>query len=180
MPSRKKQKIREKINTLKSIQFLSGETKEIQKKLFFLNEFKKAETISIYISRTDEVDTKEIIKHTIKSKKIFVPSIENERPCMRELKTLEELDKKIPFSFEGKKTNPEKIDVVIVPGIAFDMHGRRIGSGRGYYDMFLEKLKGKIPIIALAYDFQIVDKIPEEPHDIRVDKIITEKRVISC
>ncbi len=67
---------------------------------------------------------------------------------------------------------PEELDVVIVPGIAFDRGGRRIGFGCGYYDRFLKRAT-KAKKIALAYDFQIVDFIPEETHDIPVDIIIT-------
>jgi 5-formyltetrahydrofolate cyclo-ligase len=65
-----------------------------------------------------------------------------------------------------------------VPGLAFDKKGRRIGSGKGFYDIFLEKIKGQAGIIGLGYDFQILPEIPNELHDVCMDKIITEKRII--
>ena len=72
---------------------------------------------------------------------------------------------------------PEKIDVVIVPGIAFDRNGHRIGFGCGYYDDFLKRAR-QAKKIALAYDFQIVDFIPAETHDVRVDVIVTPDGII--
>jgi 5-formyltetrahydrofolate cyclo-ligase len=61
--------------------------------------------------------------------------------------------------------------------VAFDIHGHRLGYGKGYYDRLLKKIKGLK--VGLAYDFQIVDKLPVEPHDIPVDLIITPTRIIN-
>jgi 5-formyltetrahydrofolate cyclo-ligase len=71
----------------------------------------------------------------------------------------------------------DNLDVLIVPGIAFDSHGFRVGWGRGYYDTFLSK-SDKLIKIGAAYDFQIIDKIEAEPHDVRMDFVVTEKRVL--
>ena len=75
-----------------------------------------------------------------------------------------------------QKIAPEKIDLIIVPGIAFDKQKNRIGYGDGFYDRLLKKTK--CPTIALAYEFQIVHNIPGEKHDVKVDQIITEKRIL--
>ena len=72
----------------------------------------------------------------------------------------------------------DKIDLLILPGIAFDLHGNRIGYGKGYYDRFLYSRKAK-HIMGLAYEIQICNDIPTNQHDIPVDTIITEKRIIS-
>lgn len=77
---------------------------------------------------------------------------------------------------EGKEASYEDIDVVIVPAVAFDKKGHRIGYGKGYYDRFLKNFKGLK--IGVAYDFQIVDKIPYEAHDIPVDIIVTPTKII--
>jgi 5-formyltetrahydrofolate cyclo-ligase len=71
----------------------------------------------------------------------------------------------------------DDIDLVIMPGAAFDSSCNRLGYGAGYYDILLSKRKKKIPIIALAYEEQLVDSIPSEKHDVRVDMIITDKRI---
>ena len=75
------------------------------------------------------------------------------------------------------KIDALKPDCAIVPGIAFDVHGNRLGFGAGYYDRYFETA-GEITKIALAYDFQILNEIPREDNDISMDAIITEKRII--
>ena len=71
----------------------------------------------------------------------------------------------------------DKIDLLIIPGIAFDLKGYRIGYGKGYYDRFLSLGKSKC-IMGLSYESQIINEIPNNEHDIPVDIIITEKRII--
>mgnify|MGYP000926558762 FL=1 len=73
-----------------------------------------------------------------------------------------------------------KMDIVLIPGIAFSVNGDRIGFGKGYYDKYLTKyLPGKLPLlIAPVFDFQITDGFISEPHDIPVDVIVSELRVI--
>jgi len=72
---------------------------------------------------------------------------------------------------------PEKIDVVIVPGVGFDRHGGRLGYGGGYYDRFLPRLSPQAVKIAIAYDCQVLPEIPLEPHDTPLDLLVTEKGV---
>ncbi len=181
----KKETIRKEIRSIRSMQSKFEKiykNKNIRYKLFSMEEFKKAKTISIYISRKNEVDTKEIIKKAFEmNKMICVPSMKN-KPCMCLITEKYNIHEHTPLLVDKntKKVKPEDLDIIIVPGIAFDEKGRRIGSGKGYYDTFLSELKGKKPIIALAFDFQIVDEIPSEPHDVHMDKIVTEKRIINC
>jgi 5-formyltetrahydrofolate cyclo-ligase len=75
---------------------------------------------------------------------------------------------------------PDALDVVILPGLAFDADGRRLGSGGGYYDAtFRGSRRGSSPLLmGFAYDFQIVDLCPAEPHDVAVDLVVTETRVL--
>ena len=72
--------------------------------------------------------------------------------------------------FVYKEISTDKIDLIIVPGVTFDKDGNRLGHGKGYYDRILEKLK--VPKIGLAFEFQIVDKVPSESHDEKLDYII--------
>src|SRR5690606_25232452 len=94
--------------------------------------------------------------------------------------SLEELS---PGTF-GVMEPPEKeeivlkdIDVVVVPGVAFDRNGYRIGYGAGYYDNFLPKLKSDAKNIAVAFEMQLRDLIPVESHDVKMDMIITEQGI---
>ena len=75
-----------------------------------------------------------------------------------------------------KNISSDKIDLIIVPGVAFDLKGNRMGHGKGYYDRFLNLVKSTS--IGLAFEFQIIENIPVESHDKPIDMIITEKRII--
>ena len=75
--------------------------------------------------------------------------------------------------------DPAQIDCVVVPGAAFAVNGGRLGLGGGYYDRFLPRAKNSVTV-ALAYDFQIVDNLPLESHDVRVDFVVTEKFFWRC
>ena len=86
------------------------------------------------------------------------------------------------YESSSKEYYDEKIlDLIIVPGIGFDYQRNRIGFGGGFYDNFLtkvRKMKKEIVCVAVCYDFQIVEKVPTEEHDVRVDAVVSEKRVI--
>ena len=74
----------------------------------------------------------------------------------------------------------DEVDLVVMPGVAFDKSGNRVGFGTGFYDKFVKTLNKGVPLIALAYDFQIVKDIQEEVHDVKVHKIVTENDIIKC
>ena len=122
------------------------------------------------------------------NKKIIVPKTipETKELILSELKDYEQdLDIGVYGVLEPNKefirpVSYDVIELVLVPGAVFDIKGNRIGYGAGYYDRFLSKLDESIPKIALAYDFQIVDKITPHEHDVPMDYIITEKRIIDC
>lgn len=145
-----------------------------------LDVFNDAESVFIYISTENEVNTIKIIKWCIKNnKRVFVPRIIKGKGAMEaiEIKHLLHLRKNNfgilePVAGVGV-FNASGIDLVIMPGIAFDKNGGRIGYGGGYYDRFLQKdCDGEI--IALAYEDQVIEHIPMDNHDIRVQKLITE------
>jgi 5-formyltetrahydrofolate cyclo-ligase len=75
--------------------------------------------------------------------------------------------------------SPEEADLIVVPGVAFDLRGRRIGYGKGYYDRALHQLEGRGRLVGFCYDFQVVDEIAAECHDVMMDLIVTERRVIN-
>ncbi len=155
-------------------------SREIWEKLKELNEFRKAKTILFYYSIKNEVRTDFMIKEVLGSKKVALPSIKDDFIVPIEVKDLK-LMKKGKFGIPepiGDEISLKDIDLVIVPGIAFDLEGYRIGYGKGYYDNFLRKIVCKK--IGLAYDFQIVKKLPRNSYDVPVDIIITETRIIKC
>ncbi len=78
----------------------------------------------------------------------------------------------------GRRVFPEEVDIVLVPGVGFDRHGNRLGYGKAYYDHFLLNVPETTPAIGLAFDCQIAERIPTEPHDQPVDLVITESGVL--
>ncbi|GAB6169062.1 5-formyltetrahydrofolate cyclo-ligase [Clostridium carnis] len=185
MVANNKVKIRKEVLKVRAL--MKKEEKKIKDEIIFnkLIESKiyiNSKNIFTYISTEDEIDTKRFIEYALKdNKKIFVPKIIRETRDMKaiEIKSLNELEKGVmgilePITFEGE-IKKEGIDIIIVPGAVFDKEGNRIGYGGGYYDKFLLSISEKKNKIAVAYSFQVLDKIKNEPHDIKVDYIISEK-----
>ena len=158
-------------------------SKFIAASLFKLPEYQKARAILSYVSMEEEVSTRVIIANLISiGKTVVVPIVDpkTETLTFHEIKSADEL---VP----GYKGIPEPkncacvfpcagIDLAIIPGLAFDEKGRRLGRGKGMFDKCLGELA--CPKIALAFDFQVVSSVPAASHDLPVDIIITEKRVI--
>ncbi len=160
----------------------------IRKKLFSLPNIKKTKNILFYVSFRSEVDTLQCIKHAFKLKKhVILPRVEVKKRELRlyEIKELSELHSgymgiQEPAVKKSREKLLKDIDLAIIPGAGFDSKGNRLGYGFGYYDKLLSKSGGHITTIALAFEEQIVLKLPKEIHDVKIDKIITEKRVIDC
>ena len=151
--------------------------KLIKEKLFRTLIFKKAKKVMFYISFDGEVNTKEMIKEAQNLGKIVaVPVCKKNRimrPCILSEKT--RLVKGPYGIYEPtikRFINLEDLDLVIVPGVAFDRQGNRLGRGKGYYDRFLKKLPKKTTSIGLAFDFQILPFIPATTPDVSVNKVI--------
>ena len=146
--------------------------------------FKKADVIHIFISKSDEPDTKPIIEYCWNSgKRIAVPIVLHDTFNLyhSEINSFDGLVTGIygtqePSPEQRKKINPENFDLVIVPGVAFDRKGGRIGHGKGYYDRFL-KLTTAFRL-ALAFDCQLLEKIPTELHDIKMNAILSESGIV--
>ena len=158
----------------------------IEKKLLSLPEVVKRDSIFAYASTYDEVSTLGLISKLIRlQKRVFVPLITGKRQ-MDAVRVLS-MDALVPDKYgiltvKGSLREmiaPEKIGCVIVPGVAFDRDGGRLGMGGGYYDAFLPKAVEAFRIAA-AFDVQIAENIPKGPHDQGVDLIVTERGVFEC
>lgn len=156
---------------------------DIAESLFRLEQYKNAKSVMLFASFGNEVGTHEIIRKSLANKTVLLPKVESHEI---EPSLILDFDSLVPSGkwgilepIELMKVAYKNIDLVLVPGIAFDRRGFRLGFGFGYYDKFLKKVPKAVKI-GLAFDFQVVDKIPKEEHDVPVDFIITEKRVIEC
>ena len=160
---------------------------KIKKQLFGTNEFKQASTILFYVSYNNEVNTHQMIKDALLlGKNVIVPiSKKQDRSLiLSKLEKWEDLEIGSYGVLEPRaesliEISIDEINLIIVPGIGFDKNGNRIGHGKGYYDTLLKKAKNALHI-GLAFEIQIVKKIPIERHDFPVKKIITENRIINC
>lgn len=159
---------------------------DIKKRLFSLPEFVKAEVIFFYVAVRKEVRTQDMIVDAIDmGKSVCVPATDFENKTIKasRISRLIDLEKTSHGLLEPKNIDPvppDKLDLIIVPGIAFDREGNRLGYGSGFYDRFLPAVKDRSKVVALAYDLQIAGRIPSGEHDIKVSKIITEKEIIEC
>lgn len=153
-------------------------SKFIKDKLFRTLVFKKAKIVMFYISFDGEVNTQGMIKEAHRLGKIVaVPVCKGNRitirPCLLRNKAKV---KKGPYGIcepaVKKYIKLEDLDLVIVPGIAFDKKGNRLGRGKGCYDYFLKRVTGDTASIGLAFDFQILPSLPATTQDVGVNKII--------
>ncbi len=155
----------------------------IQQTFMASAEFAGAETIGLYVPVHQEVDTTEVLKQALASgKSVLLPAVSGDRLEFRQISSQELLQRGAFGIMEPDSTcpvrAPREADVIVVPGVAFDLAGRRIGYGKGYYDKVLHALEGTGKLVGFCYEVQIVTDISAEPHDVRMDMIITEKRVV--
>ena len=144
-----------------------------------------AKTIMAYLSFDNEVRTDELISELIKSEKIIcVPKLFGKKMIPYKIFSINEdfiIDRygiREPQNDISREMDPGKIDIVIIPGVVFDLDGGRYGYGGGYYDRFLAILKPTAKKIAIAFDLQISKKLPLSDSDVRIDSLITESGII--
>ena len=165
---------------------ISKDTVKLRSRAIFENLIKtdilKYNNILVYADFKNEVETGDIIAFLLaNNKNVFLPVCDVQKCSFSAIKISEpNFDSQLnsygiaePKSFVS---NEDEIDCAIVPGIAFDKTGNRIGFGKGYYDKYFENKN--IFKIALCYEFQIVDSIPADSHDFPMNMLITEDRVI--
>ncbi|MBW6410463.1 5-formyltetrahydrofolate cyclo-ligase [Clostridium weizhouense] len=176
-------KIRDKISLDNKIKF----DKIIYNKFLQSKFYLQSKNIFIYVSYNSEIDTKNIIKKALEDKKnIYVPRTNYKTKVMEAVKILS-LENLIEDKYgilepteDESAENPNKFDLIIMPGVAFDKYGGRMGYGAGYYDRYLEKISKPLNKVALAYNFQVINKVPTDIHDIPIEYIITEREDINC
>lgn len=157
----------------------------ITERLFLLREYRTAERIHCYVSSLgNEVDTLAIILDLLdKGKTVAVPKCDHERRKLSSIR-IRSLDDLKPSRYglmepadnPAAIIHPAQLDLVIAPLVAFDRTGLRLGMGGGFYDSLMKECR--CPVVGLAYSFQEAEDIPSEPHDMKLDIVITDKEVI--
>lgn len=181
---------------------------DIREKLFLTESYRKCKKLFTFVSFQSEVDTQEIIRQALRmGKQVYIPRVEGKAMNFYEISDLKDLlpsqygvlepaddetkrylsdmDKSIstrePFCNPYNIINVNNINLMLLPGLAFDRKGNRIGYGAGYYDRYLvTHPEANFYKLAVAYDFQALEEIPSEEFDIKVDAIITPTRFIEC
>lgn len=181
-----KSKIRKRILNVRnnmSKEDVKKNSNAIMDKITSLDIYKHSKVVFIYMDFKNEVITSNLIKRMLSEKKrVVIPYTDSINTVLIPSEITKESDlKQNSFGyFEPKSILPvniEEIDLVIVPGVVFDKNLNRIGFGKGYYDKILNRLKPSAKKVALAHDFQVLEDIPAEEHDVKMDMIITEKNI---
>jgi len=152
-----------------------------------LLEFQEAKVVHFFLSMRSEVMTEGAIREALAAGKTVVVPVIDKKHGHLSLSRIRDYDQELTITTHGiLEPRPKfynfiplkEVDLMVLPGVAFDVQGHRLGYGAGYYDRLLKAEEERPLLIALAFETQIVDEIPVGDHDIRMDKIITEERVI--
>lgn len=158
----------------------------VQRSALTLPVYLAAKALALYSPLGNEVDTSEIGRVALGAgKRLYYPKVTDGCSSVVRVRSEAEL---VPGRYgilepAGNQPLPRggsKGLAVFVPGVAFDPRGNRLGRGTGWYDRLLAGLDARVPRIALAYEFQVLEEVPAERGDLPVHMIVTENRVISC
>lgn len=162
-------------------------SRDVENRLSSLSEYRESKIIMFYYPIKGEVDVREIVRKSLLTKKVCLPAADLINKQLK-IYQIEELDSDVskgafgikePNKEATKEVDIENIDLVVVPGLAFDCQKNRLGRGGGFYDRFLQKIPNSTKKIGVAFDFQILESLPVNlARDQKVDLIVTEKRVI--
>jgi 5-formyltetrahydrofolate cyclo-ligase len=154
-------------------------------RLAALEPFSHAAIVMMYLPLPREVDvTPAVLRCFRRGQTVCVPKVDWNRKEMEpvEITSLDDAmldidEHGVRSPREGRPIQPGLIDVVIVPGLAYDPHGHRLGRGQGYYDRFLARMRPNATSIGLAFDLQMTDSVPTDRLDRAVDIVVTDRRV---
>jgi 5-formyltetrahydrofolate cyclo-ligase len=159
-------------------------SEHIVRRFMDLPEYEKAGTVMFYVDVRDEVRTRQALPEALASgKRIVVPYCLDGELELFWLENMDELELGMYRILEpkvelrdvaAKRLTPTDLDLVMVPGVAFDRNGGRTGHGKGYYDKLLQHARKDAPLVALSFECQLFEEIPAESHDIFMDKVVTE------
>lgn len=177
--------------------FIAEAGAKMMKQLFAWPLYQQAHTVMLYQDFRNEAPTEDLVIDVLFSgRKLILPltdhdfdiipyainSPENEAStCITDILhalKISELGILEPDPAVCLQVDPKSIDLVIIPGVAFDSAGYRIGYGKGCYDRFLPQLQESVPKVGLAYDFQVLNQIPTGDKDVRMDYLLTESKLM--
>lgn len=176
-----KQELRQIVRNLKKvITFDEKKTRsaEIWRRALEINYIKEAKAMLLYWSMDDEVYTHDIVLKLAETKTVLLPVVDGDDLRIKQFRGLDNMRAGEQFGI-GEPTGDEytgTINVIVVPGVAFDRHCNRMGRGRGFYDRLLKTCDAVK--IGVAFDFQLFCTIPTEPFDVKMDCVVSEKETV--
>lgn len=175
-----KAEVRKKIRELKREVPLEEKIRRsevIMRQVESLPAFQQAQTVLLYWSMADEVQTHAFVEKWYKDKVLLLPCVDGDDLRLRQYTGPECMVEGEQFGI-GEPTGPEftdldSVELIMVPGVAFDHQGNRMGRGRGFYDRLLKSTPNALKV-GVAFDFQMLEEIPVEEFDVKMDKVISE------
>lgn len=161
-------------------------SRQIAERLWTRRAFVEAERVLFYAAREGEVETLPLLTRWLaEGRRAIFPRVEGGEMVLMEVRDLADLSPGYRRVLEprrggGRVIPLAEVEVALVPGLAFDLEGNRLGQGGGHYDRVLARLSPSTLTIGLAFDFQVLGRLPVEVHDVPVDLIVTETRVIGA
>lgn len=167
-------------------------SRDIIAALVDLPEYRRAESPVLYVDVRDEVRTQPLVAEQLAAgRSAVVPFCQGDELRLCRIDSMDQLatgaygileptgalQNDEARRVEIANAGPGRVDLIVLPGVAFDRRGYRLGHGFGYYDRLLAQAASDVKLVALAFDCQIFDNVPHEPHDIPVDVIVTESAV---
>ena len=151
-------------------------SKPIMEGVEALEEFRNAQTVLMYWSMDDEVYTHDFVNRWYREKCVLLPCVEGDDLLLRQYGGMESMRPGPQFGILEPTgpvfTDLDAVEMIVVPGVAFDRHNNRMGRGRGFYDRLLKSTPHAVKV-GVAFSFQIFDEIPVEPFDVPMDKVIS-------
>jgi 5-formyltetrahydrofolate cyclo-ligase len=179
MIDEEKKRIRREIRTIKNTVSPEEKTNRsiaILDKVEKLPEFVSAKTVMLYWAMADEVQTSDFVIKWAASKRVILPCVNGSDLDLRVFRGVEDLivgeNFGIPEPSGELFTNYDEIDLILVPGVAFDVENNRMGRGKAYYDKLLSSIKAYK--LGVCFDFQFLQLVPTDEHDIKMDRIVSE------
>jgi 5-formyltetrahydrofolate cyclo-ligase len=182
---RQKAELRERVLALRrdlSPEDRSRRSEAVAGALFDLPEVRSARTVALFSSFGSEVDTAPVIERAHgEGRRVVLPYLDED---VMEVAEHRPGDRLVPSSYgpaepsRREPVDPVEVDAVVVPGLAFDRRGRRVGYGGGYYDRWLRRLRPDAVRIGVGFAFQLVDRVPAAGSDERVDVVVTDEGVV--
>ena len=162
-------------------------SRKITDRVINLPEYQSSDCVMWYVDVRDEARTRHALPATLESdKRIVIPYCVDGELELFHLESMDELETGMYKILEprtelrqeaSKQVDVKELDLILVPGVAFDSRGGRTGHGKGYYDKLLENAKSETPLVSLAFECQMFEEIPMQDHDIFMDKVVTETTV---